>query len=90
MSVCYHLQSRSGVSKKSGNWFGCTTMLFRDQYGNWTSDTVFWTSKDDWDASEVVLAEEGTPIKILRSDDGHRIAVLNIREDVEPLSLAPA
>ena len=90
MSVCYHLGSRCGTAKKSGNWFGCSTLLFRDQYGQWISDTVFWESQEAWESSEVVLAEEGTAVKIYRSEDGRRLAALTIREDIPALPLPSA
>ena len=89
-NVCFHLQSRQGIAKKSGNWFGCSTLLFRDQYGNWTTDVVYWLDKESWDSSEVELCEEGTPVKIFRSDNGRNLAVLTIREDIEPLALPSA
>lgn len=87
MSICYHLGSRSGTAKKSGKWFGCSTLLFRDQYGQWTTEVCFWDSKDAWDSSEVVLAEEGSPVQVLRAVDGHKLAVLTIREDYPALDL---
>ena len=90
MSVCFHLNSRCGTAKKSGNWFGCTTLLFRDQYGQWTTEVCFWESKDAWDSSEVEICEEGTPVKVFRGADGHKLALLNIREDVDPLPLPSA
>lgn len=90
MSVCYHLGSRSGIAKKSGNWFGVTILMFRDQYGAWTTEKCFWDSEEAWKSSEVELAEEGTPVQVLRAVNGVKLAVLTIREDVEALNLPPA
>lgn len=87
MSVCYHLGSRCGTAKKSGKWFGCSTLLFRDQYGQWTTEVCFWVSAEAWKSSEVENAEEGTPVQVLRAVDGHNLAVLTIREDVDSLPL---
>lgn len=90
MTACFHLGSRCGTAKKSGNWFGCSTLLFRDQYGNWTTDVIFWESEDAWKQSEVEIAEEGTPVYVTRDVSGKRLASLTIHDTFEPLNLPPA
>ena len=95
MSICYYLGSRSGKAKKSGNWFGCTTILFCDQYNNPTTEVIFWESEEQFDSSDVMTAQEfyasgeAVPIICNRAIDGKRLASLTVHDSVPSLDIRP-
>lgn len=41
MAACYFMGARSGKAKKSGDWFGCFSVLHKNGFGQWTIDP-FW------------------------------------------------
>ena len=96
MSICYHVQSKQGIGKKSGKWFGCTTLFLLDQYGNPMTETVWWESKEAFEASDAQTAQSfmdddgsAVPVVIFRDASGKKLAQLSIHDTVEPLNLKP-
>lgn len=81
----YFLGFRKGVSKSSGNWFGCVTYLSKNQYGQYVSSVSFWESEEACEASEIELCELGTPIKAFSNPSTGQLVALSVREDLVPL-----
>lgn len=102
MGICYHVGTRVGVGKKSGKWFGCTTLFMADQYGNPVTETVFWESEEAYKASEAALCQgflvnpengetlgQAVPVVVTRDSTGKRLATLSMHDTVEPLDIRP-
>lgn len=102
MGICYHCGSKSGVGKKSGKWFGCTTLFMADQYGNPVTETVFWESEEAYKSSEAALCQgflinpengevlgQAVPVHVTRDSTGKHLSSLVMHETVEPLDIRP-
>lgn len=102
MGICYHVGSRWGVSKRTGRWFGATTLFMADQYGNPITETVFWDSEEAFKASETATAQgflinpengkklgQAVPVIVTRDSTGKKLATLIMHDSVEPLDIRP-
>lgn len=49
MAVSYFMGCRSGAAKKSGNWFGCISLLHVNGWGQWSIDPYWVLDENTYD-----------------------------------------
>lgn len=87
MAACYFMGARSGVAKKSGNWFGCFNLLHTDNFGQWQISAFWFPDKDTFDLACSELSGIGCPV-VVGLDVSGKIQNIQLREDIPSLPLS--
>ena len=84
-SPVFHLGSKMGHKKKDGSWFGNSTLLHKDSYGNWTVSVIWWVDEDSFNSSAPLDIPVGYPVRIIREGLDNNISGMVENDDVAPL-----
>lgn len=85
MAVSYFMGSRSGEAKKSGNWFGCISLLHLNAWNQWSIDPYWVLDKNTYDVITDGLSV-GCAVA-LTLDTEMKVTDLHVFDDVQPLLL---
>lgn len=83
MVANYFLGGASGISKKSGNWWGRVSILTRNGFGQWETVDIFCADQSVWESVEELKI--GDPV--LCSSWANKLTGIQAYEDVPALLL---
>lgn len=88
MAASYFLGCRSGISKKSGEWFGCITVLCLNQFRQWASVPYWVADKETFDVIMDGLSI-GCAVSLSLRQGDLKVTDLQTFDDVPSLPLLP-